>query len=160
VVLEDKVGTKLERQFRAIGLGVLVVGDTDTNEVVLPRLRCFRLPASYTRFRTPARKAIQRALTKIRVEDVRSGLLSLAEVLEMELDRKVPAGQSRPLGTKITEAEKTGLLPPCLVKKAERFNGSRVLCAHRSNHADRRAKVVGPIQEVVDDCLTVLEALA
>lgn len=158
IICEGKVPGVHENKLKEMGLGVLQIRKPlATLMLVKPRLACFKEPENYDRVAHRIRRHVREAARKIREEDVCTGVLDLAQILEQELTRCGCTDDT--LGRKIRQAIGMNLLSDLEAKAAFRVNAPRVKIAHPRNHRTRRNAIVSRVQEIFDDCLAVLFVL-
>lgn len=157
VVLEGSASSTIQKKFKEMGIGVLLIRqDGDPYYVVLPRLTCFKPPLGLKRVPAGLRAEVKDVLRIIAEDDVGVGVMDLSQILEKVLDRKVPAGKGKSLGKKIELAKNAGLLTTLTRGAAKRVNNPRIKRAHARTHQQRRTHIVLRAQEIVDDCLALL----
>jgi len=158
IMCADRVTQADERRIKDLGVGIVLVRqEGEPISLATPKLCCFREP-KYERLRPGLRAGVRNAVRKVAEEDVTVGVLDLAQILEKELEKRLPAFKGKPLGLLIREARKAGILSDLHEEAADRVNDPRIKRAHHANHATRR-RVVMKAQDIVDDCLAVLFAI-
>ncbi|MBI5759567.1 MAG: hypothetical protein HZA46_13695 [Planctomycetales bacterium] len=160
LVCEEPVPRTRESEVRELGVGVLLIRlDVPPLLLVRAKLRGFRPRQDLESVPARIRPKVKDALRRVSEENVCVAILDLVQIVELEMDRLVPATKDRPFGAKIHEAESKGKLSDLAIKAARRINVPRIRRAHPKTHAQRRKHIVDDVQSIVDDCLAMLFAL-
>ncbi len=156
---EERIPVTDEKALKQMGLGVLLIrSQGDPLLLVRPRLRSFREPSTYYRVPQHLRAKVKHAIRDISEGDVCVGVLDLAQIMEGAI--KGPGITAKTLGSKISQARARNILSAAGAAAAHRVNVPRIKRAHPASHSTRRTAIVARCQQIVEDCLAVLFALA
>src|ERR1700704_4071627 len=104
--MEEQVPRHREAEMRGLGVGILLIRvDAPPLLLVRAKLRGFRPRQDLESVPARIRAKVKDALRRVSEENVCIAILDLVQIVEVEMDRIVPATKDKPFGAKIHEAE-------------------------------------------------------